>query len=254
MIYTYKKFNIINTFYYYYYYFYYYISDLQNNPNLNIKIIKFEDSVIENCFFHNITISCYEPHTCKTIHLRDENLNDKILNDFDIEKKYRKCTKEEIYEISNMEEKTKDPSSILIGGIIIGCIIVICNIILVTLIIFKKRKSKQSDESSINRNDISRTGSINISINDNQTNNNNNNVNAVINSNNSYNGNNNNNNDYSQNNLNQNYFNQNIIVNTMRIDNITMDVDNKNDANIYSVPFNEEDEPPPEYSEIYNFI
>jgi len=130
--------------------------DLQNNPNLNLKMIKFDDLIIKDCFFHNITISCYEPQACKTVHLKDENSNDIIFNDIDIEKKYRKCTKEEINEILNIKENENDFSSLTIGGIIIGCIV----IILVSFILIKKKRSKKNNKQEVLPNGNFRSESI----------------------------------------------------------------------------------------------
>jgi len=208
-------------------------------------MIRFDDSIIDDCYFYNITILCYEPHTCKTIHLKD-----KALNDHDTESEFNICTKEEIDNIKNPKEEKKDSSLIIIGGVIIGCIIVICNIILVIFLLMRERESKDSNSrSSTGDNNLFRNGSISITLNNNNSRSN---TNAGINSNNSYNDNNNYNN--SQNNLDHSYFNQNIIVNTMGINNMSMNVDSKNEMNIYMASAIDENEPPPEYSEINNLI
>jgi len=196
-------------------------------------MIRFGDSIIKNCYFDNITISCYEPKTCKTIHVNGEKLNN-----FDAENKYRECTKEEIDEIKNSNNNKNGSSFILIGGIIIGCIIVVFNVLFISYIITKERRSKRTNSSNISNNDISRNENINSLLNNDDNNNSNNN--AEINNRNGYND--NINNDNTQNNLNQN-----IVVNTMN-------ADYKNEANIYSASAIESEPPLPEYSDINHLV
>ena len=117
---------------------------LQNNPNLNIKVIKFERSPLSQCDFDNINVTCYQENSCKEI--TGEN------------KIFRRCTKEEIQEV----EKTFPRNShrwLYIGIAFIS--ISILFVIAIIFIVFKKRpKNKVND---CNRSSTS-SGKSSISI------------------------------------------------------------------------------------------
>jgi len=109
--------------------------DLCDNKDLKTKVINFSNSTIENCYFCESNISCYQPNTCKNIHKKnnyeidynnfeklydriDSNTerdnkndrNDKIdkpKNDIIDEKDLKQCTKEEIDEILNQIKNGK---------------------------------------------------------------------------------------------------------------------------------------------------
>ncbi|ORX85479.1 hypothetical protein BCR32DRAFT_265650 [Anaeromyces robustus] len=63
---------------------------IDNNPNLQMKIINF-NTMVSKCYFKNTNILCYQPGTCRYI---DENPS-----------KYRECTQKEIDEINNSIKK-----------------------------------------------------------------------------------------------------------------------------------------------------
>eukprot|EP00833_Pecoramyces_ruminatium_P011285 jgi/Orpsp1_1/1185317/evm.model.c7180000093229.1 len=68
---------------------------LENNSELNAKIINFENSPLENCFLRGTPISCYQPGTCLKIDT-DKNINS-----------YNNCSNEIIPEVKNDSNKEK---------------------------------------------------------------------------------------------------------------------------------------------------
>ncbi|ORX71042.1 L domain-like protein [Anaeromyces robustus] len=130
--------------------------EINNNPNLQMKIINFNTRINE-CYFENTTILCYQPGTCKNI---DEN------------NIYNECTKEEIEEIKNSLEKDNEEISEklnddvkVVGGpinnnnnnenskiIYIGIIIIIF-LLLITIIAicyFKQYNNNNKEDKRIN--------------------------------------------------------------------------------------------------------
>jgi len=187
------------------------------------------NSVIEKCYFQNITVSCYEPGTCEEIHL-----NDITLNGHNTENVFKKCTQEEIDEI--LIKNINKNKTVLV--IILGCIVFVLIGILVTFMLIRKNKSKNknsdfnsSDEFSslsikvlkINNKYEINNNIANVGVNNNNSNNssdikNYNNGNSNDNNNNNSNDNNNNNNNNSNNDNNsnntKNKLNQSNIANT----------------------------------------
>ncbi|KAL6592531.1 hypothetical protein U3516DRAFT_788891 [Neocallimastix sp. 'constans'] len=109
--------------------------DLGNNPELIAKINNFGNSTIENCYFHNINISCYEPNTCKMIHL-----NGISLSDAEVKNELKICTREE-----NLIQDSKSNSLYIMSGIffiLIGIIIL--------LVLIKKNRSKKRIKLKLN--------------------------------------------------------------------------------------------------------
>jgi len=166
-----------------------YISD---NPNLDAKLINFGNSTIKYCIFYNTKISCYEPHTCQLITLK--NLH--VIRDVNAHKEFKICTREDIDTVLSEKEsrnslilednknnlndnKTdaiqneKKSNSLFI--IILGCIIVTCIGIFVAFMFIKKSKNKKSNESYFNLDDEKQTKIIaeknrsNIEINNTNT-------------------------------------------------------------------------------------
>jgi len=62
--------------------------DISGNPNLNVKLINFDKSTVEQCVLSGIKIECYQPNTCASI---DDNFS------------VRNCTDTEINEILNAQ-------------------------------------------------------------------------------------------------------------------------------------------------------
>jgi len=119
-----------------------YKSDLSYNPKLNVKILNFDNSPIEYCIFNNVNISCYEPHTCKSIIFKDTDFPDKEAENY-----VKQCTNEEIDTIlSPMGNKLSYNNNKLnsLLCIIVGSIISFIMGILVTLMFVKKYKSSKS--------------------------------------------------------------------------------------------------------------
>jgi len=77
------------------------ILELENNPQLKVELINFDNSPIENCFFRGTPISCYQPNTCmkvdadKEIELYDncsiENIKDILESNSEEEKSYEQA-------------------------------------------------------------------------------------------------------------------------------------------------------------------
>jgi len=106
--------------------------EIDNNP-LKTKIIKFGNSTIDDCFFKNIQILCYEPNTCNSIHLSDRDLSDS-----EAENEYEVCSKRK-------DDENEDGKShyFIINGIVLVCIIAILIAIFTKYMLKKKIKSKK---------------------------------------------------------------------------------------------------------------
>ena len=201
-------------------------------------MINFGKSSIENCYFYNINILCYEPNTCKSIYLRD-----KVLSDTEAKNEFNICPKKADENIDD-----KNSYSFIIDVIILLCIVAILIGILYKYMSIKKSKTKkynkmnledvkyisssddigitnnnnnnENSENNINENNINENNSNENIINENIVNENNLNENNLNENNlneNNLNQNNLNQNNSSQNNLSQNNSNQNVIVNSNNI-------------------------------------
>jgi len=103
------------------------------NRKLTTKIIRFGNSTVEDCYFDNVNILCYQPYACKNIHINDETVTD-----IESEKVFNICTQEEIDEILNQKGKTNYKSLGKIIGIVAAVIVVIFIINLI-----RKKNSKK---------------------------------------------------------------------------------------------------------------
>jgi len=165
-------------------------------------MIKFGNSIIDDCNFNNINILCYEPHTCKSI-----TYNNTKFSDDEAQNIFKICTKEEINEILNQNnEKSNSIFIIIIGSVVIVFIGVIATFIFIKKNKYIKHKRLVSSfNKEIKGNDATTPNDKSNKTDDEINNNNNNNK-----TDNEINNNNNNNNNNNQNNLNQN---KNIMVN-----------------------------------------
>jgi len=205
------------------------ILNLNNNPELETKIINFGNSTIKHCYFDKIKIiSCYEPNTCKIIHLSDKILsNNEVKNEFDL------CFRSE--KINQNDKNLK--SLYVMGGIILGCIVIILISIHVSFTLIKRNISKRRMKLNLdNVQYISDSDDDDIR---NGMNNNNNSNSSNDNHNNSHNNN-------TRNNLNQN-ISIDLKLNTLNNTQITMS--NSLPPSYYESNMNM-NESLPEYSEI----
>ena len=110
---------------------------------MNTKIINF-DHPIDNCYFGNTNIECYQQGTCISVNKRDEY---QYIESVDV----KICEKSEIQSIKDSiikNSSSNPPSWIII--IIILCIIII--IIVIVGYIIRKRKIKVIHEEILKRN------------------------------------------------------------------------------------------------------
>jgi len=146
---------------------------LHDNHNLKTKIINFGSTTLIDCNLNNINVICYQPHTCNKI-----TFNNIEFKDAEAEKELRLCTQEDINNFYRgiEENDNQKRSPFMIIGIILGCIVVILIGILVAFLLIKKRKSKREDNGSDKSSkDEFRTGSIKVTLNQNQNHDNSNN-------------------------------------------------------------------------------
>jgi hypothetical protein len=87
------------------------ILDLENIPQLNAKIINFENSPIESCYFRGTSISCYQKDTCLSVdtdkdiefyeECSNEDINTILYNNSEEEKTYEDVDKVDKYSLLN---------------------------------------------------------------------------------------------------------------------------------------------------------
>ncbi|KAG4095682.1 hypothetical protein H8356DRAFT_1361363, partial [Neocallimastix lanati (nom. inval.)] len=123
--------------------------DVDNNPNLNVKLYKFGNT-IENCDVRNTQVSCYEPNTCINFVL-DENThatelatsrNYEQCGSFDSDDSF--CTSSSSSSSTSTSRDSGGNSNIL--WIILSIIAVI--LFIVCLILFWRRKKSKDNKST----------------------------------------------------------------------------------------------------------
>lgn len=194
-------------------------SNLDINVELNTVMMNFGNSTIENCHFDGINILCYEYHTCKNIYYKNV-----FIDDNEAEKEFKICSTEEIREFLN-SKKNKNSSLIIIGNITLGVVIGI-PVIFVTMKI-KKSGFKIHNKLDYNSNDEFQNENIRNTINNNKSND----TNVEI----------NNNNDNKNNNNNKSLDMKKSLPSNS-LNNVTMNVKNKDEMNIYNASLAEIDE------------
>ena len=139
-------------------------SYINDNQNLNAKIIKFSETPIEYCQFNNVNISCYEPQTCKLIYF-----NDKQFDDAEAHNVFKICTKENIDEVLSQNIKEKELNITKIILIVLFSFILFLSLFFI--VIYGKRNNnkicKNDDnnvsflKSEISSNTLEKNNSIN---------------------------------------------------------------------------------------------
>jgi len=112
-------------------------------------MINFGNSIINKCYFNNINILCYEPHTCKSIYF-----NNTEISDAEVQNYFKICTQDEINEILNQnDEKSNLTFPIIIGSVVIVFIGVFAIFMFIKKIRYRKHvKLVSSFNNGINNN------------------------------------------------------------------------------------------------------
>jgi Leucine-rich repeat (LRR) protein len=83
------------------------VLELENNPQLNLELINFENSPIENCFFRGTPITCYQPNTCMRVdadrdikYYKDCSTGNSIQREGSEEKNFEKADKTSLNNLS----------------------------------------------------------------------------------------------------------------------------------------------------------
>jgi len=199
-------------------------------------MIKFGNITFEECDFNNINSLCYEPGICKIIHFNSTDLSDD-----EAIKKFKRCS-----------ENSNETPSIIKGGIILGCIVIVFIGIFASFMLINKRISEKNKKYLVDLLLNNNKKEVNVGIN-------NNNINNVHNNNN--NNNNNYNDDDDDDNVNNNYVMSDVsLSNSSYQESLnTESPPSYDESNIVIYADNdngivEENERPPEYSEINDLI
>jgi len=125
-------------------YIYIYIyRDISENPHLNVKLINFDKSTIEQCALSGINIECYQPNTCANI---DNDFGVRNCTDSEINKILEAQTAVDILTIlKNIETDSTKTSYIVL---ILAGVVVILSIIVVTLAVLVYRGKKYANASN----------------------------------------------------------------------------------------------------------
>jgi len=210
---------------------------LFGNMNLKTKVTNPNNSSIKYCLFSDIDILCYEPNSCKSIILMNEELDN-----LEAEKKYKECPKEVEEDINQNEngninqndsksdskqnQKESNSPTIFKSGIIIGCAVVIPIGGLVAFTLIKKNKSRQSNRSDSISNNEYQSRSVEDILKNNQDINNSIDDNVDIKKNNNIDNNNNDDDNNNDNNVN----NSNSVNNNNSNDDDNVDSNNNNNS------------------------
>jgi len=117
-------------------------------PNLDIKVINFRN-VVDECYFYNTNISCYEPGTCKTIRMDGDNINANVtITESEFLKNNKICTEKDI--ISVKQGITNSGFNTLVYiCIIAGLIIIIIIAVSIWYINYYKRKINKNFKKNV---------------------------------------------------------------------------------------------------------